>query len=121
MIEYELIPDPGILIIRPQEALSAGDFDTLTQATNEFIDENGALSGVCIQAERFPGWENFSGFLSHMRFVKDQQARVSKVAIVSNSTLLETMPKIVAYFVNAEVRHFFNDELVEALDWLREH
>jgi hypothetical protein len=121
MIEYELIPDPGILVIRPQEALKASDFDTLTQATDEYIEANGSLAGVCIQAEHFPGWENFSGFISHLKFVKGQQTKVAKVALVSNSILLEALPRIVDHFINADVRHFFNDELTEALDWMREY
>ncbi len=119
MIEYELIPDPGILVIRPQEALKTSDFATLTKATDDYIEANGSLAGVCIQAEFFPGWENFGSFLSHLKFVRDQQTKVAKVAMVSNSTLFETMPRIVDHFVNAEVRHFFNDELIEAMDWLR--
>jgi hypothetical protein len=41
--------------------------------------------------------------------------------MVSNSTLFEAMPRLVDHFINAEVRHFFNDELVEAMDWLRGH
>ena len=40
MIEYELIPDPGILVIRPQEALKASDFETLTTATDDYIQAN---------------------------------------------------------------------------------
>jgi hypothetical protein len=121
MIEYELIPDPGILVIRPQQALKTSDFEILTKATDDYIAANGSLAGVCIQVEYFPGWENFGSFVSHLRFVKNQQKKVAKVAIVSNSALFEAIPKIVEHFVNAEVRHFFNDELVDAMDWLREH
>jgi len=121
MIDYELIPDPGILVIRPEKALKTSDFETLTKATDDYIKANGSLAGVCIQAECFPGWENFGSFLSHLRFVKNQQQKVAKVAIVSNATLFEAVPKIVEHFVNTEVRHFFNDELVDAMDWLREH
>jgi len=121
MIEYELIPDPGILVIRPKGALQSSDFETLTAATDEFIATEGSLAGVCIQVESFPGWQNFAGFVSHLNFIKDQQTRVSKVAMVSDSTLMEVMPKLVDHFVNAEVRHFYNDELVLALDWIRDH
>ncbi|MDG2155651.1 MAG: STAS/SEC14 domain-containing protein [Gammaproteobacteria bacterium] len=121
MIDYELIPDPGILVIRPKEALKSSDFEMLTKATDDYITANGSLAGVCIQAQFFPGWENFGGFVSHLKFVKSQQAKVEKVAMVSNSTLFEAMPRLVDHFTNAEVRHFFNDELVEAMDWLRGH
>jgi len=121
MIEYELIPDPGILVIRPIDALKSEDFDKLRAATDKFIEDEGSLAGVCIQAESFPGWQNFASFMSHMQFIKEQQQRVAKVAIISESTFLEFMPKVMDHFVNAEVRHFFSDELAEAMDWLREH
>jgi len=121
MIEHELIPDPGILVIRPKDALESSDFEQLRASADAFIEEEGPIVGVCIQVDSFPGWENFAGFTSHLNFVKDQQSRVQKVAMVSDSTLMEFIPKFIDHFVNAEVRHFFNDELVQAMDWLRDH
>lgn len=118
MVSYELIRDKGILVIMPEGPLRTEDFEALGQAVDDYIVSEGALNGVMISAEKFPGWEDFSGFLSHVRFVKDNNRDIDKVAAVTDSAFLSIMPRVVAYFVTADVRHFAYGQREEAMAWL---
>ena len=118
MVSYELIRDKGILVIMPEGPLQSDDFEALGKAVDDYIVSEGALTGVMISAERFPGWEDLSGFLSHMRFVKENNRDIDKVAAVTDSAFLSIMPRVVDYFVSADVRHFAYSDREAAMDWL---
>lgn len=119
MLSYELIRDQGILVIMPEGPLRSEDFEALGQAVDDYVVSDGALTGIMISAERFPGWEDFGGFLSHMRFVKENNRDVDKVAAVTDSAFLSIMPRVVALFISAEVRHFAIAERDAAMVWLK--
>jgi len=118
MIHFELLRDAGILIVTPQGPLEKADFELVRQEVDPFIAAKGELTGLMIYAKSFPGWKNFEGFLSHLKFVGEHQRKIERVAAVSDSELLTIMPGIVAHFVHAEVKHFGFDEKERALAWL---
>lgn len=118
MVGYELVRDKGILIIMPEGPLQSEDFEALGRAVDDYIVSEGALTGVMISAEKFPGWEDFSGFLSHLRFVRENNRDIDKVAAVTDSAFLSIMPRVVDYFVSADVRHFQYDQREAAMAWL---
>ncbi len=118
MLSYELLEDQGVLIIQPHGKLRTEDFEALSKAVDDYIVREGALTGVMITAEKFPGWEDFHALLSHVQFVRDNRADIDKVAAVSDSTILTFMPRIVDHFTSAEVRHFEYDRRDEAMAWL---
>jgi len=118
MVSYELIRDQGILVIMPEGPLRTEDFVALGQAVDDYIVSDGALNGVMISAEKFPGWEDFSGFLSHVKFVRENNRGIDKGAAVTDSAFLSIMPRVVDYFVSADVRHFPYAERDAAMDWL---
>lgn len=118
MVSYELIRDKGILVIMPEGPLRTDDFQALGKAVDDYIVGEGALNGVMISAEKFPGWEDFAGFLSHLRFVKENNRDIDKVAAVTDSAFLSIMPRVVDYFISADVRHFPYGEREAAMAWL---
>ena len=120
MLNYNLLKDQGILILTPTGALEESDFAAVARAIDPYIDEKGELRGIMIDAEAFPGWNDFGAFISHMRFIRDHHRHVRKVAAVSDSAFLTIAPRIARHFVNAEVRHFERARRDAALAWLRE-
>ena len=120
MLNHELHRDDGILVLKPDGALKASDFEAVAEELDPFIDEKGNLRGLLIEAESFPGWNDFGAFVSHLRFVRDHHRHIGKVAAVSDSAFLSIAPKIANHFVNAEVRHFDFNEREAAITWLRE-
>ena len=67
-----------------------------------------------VEAELFPGRQGFAGRTAHLRFVREHQRLIRRVAVVSDGALLSRLARLASHFVTAEVRHF-----AEALDWLR--
>lgn len=118
MVDFELLQDEGILILRPQGSLEASDFQKIAQEIDPYIEANGKLHGVMIDAKSFPGWHDFAALIAHLSFVKNHHRMIEMIAAVSDSSFLTIAPKIASHFVQAQVRHFASDQKVEALDWL---
>lgn len=119
MLEYELLQTDGILILRPQGRLEAADFEKLAKEVDPYIEANGRLHGLMVDAEAFPGWKDFAALVAHLRFVRDHHRKIEKVAVVSDSNFLSVAPKVASHFVQAELRHFAYSQHDEALVWLR--
>jgi hypothetical protein len=71
-----------------------------------------------IVAERFPGWESFAALVTHIRFVRHHESRIRRIAVVTDSPLLELLPALAQHFVSADVRRFSFDQRAAAFDWL---
>jgi len=118
MLEPQLLADEGILVLTPQGPLEKADFERLALLVDPYIEQKGALKGVMIYAKSFPGWADFAALLTHLRFVKDHQQHVARVAAVSDSSVLTVLSAIAKHFVRAEVRHFEFDARDQAMRWL---
>ena len=119
MIKARLLREDGILVVSPVDTLEATDFERLRLLVDPYIEEHGELKGLLIDVETFPGWEDFSGMLSHLRFVHDYQQRINRVAAVTDNDILAILPQVADYFAAAEVRRFDYTDRDLALNWLR--
>jgi hypothetical protein len=119
MVEHELRQAEGVLILRPKDRLEAADFQSLAQEIDPYIEANGRLHGILLDAESFPGWKDFAALLAHLKFVREHHRKIEKIAVVSDSSFLSVAPKIASHFVRAEVRHFPHSQQEDALRWLR--
>jgi hypothetical protein len=120
MLVHELLPDEGILLVRPQGPIQAGDFESVANVVDLYIEQNGKLCGVMVEARSFPGWDSFAALLSHLRFVRDHHRFVAKVAAVSDSAILSRLPRKSPNISSKPSRHFNADDREAALAWLRE-
>jgi hypothetical protein len=118
MINHKLLQMEGILILTPEAPLESADFERLVQEIDPYIEANGKLHGVMIDAESFPGWKDFAGLIAHLRFVRNHHQKVQKIAVVSDSSFLSFAPKFASHFVQAEVKHFSHSQREDALHWL---
>jgi len=119
VVKYELLRADGILVIQPESSLEAADFQRVAQEIDPYIEANGRLHGIMIDAKSFPGWKDFAALLAHFKFVKDHHRKIDRIAAVGDSSFLTIAPKIASHFVQAEVRHFAHAQRDEALNWLR--
>ena len=86
-LEFELDGDRRLLRVVPREALEKGDFTALTTTVDGFLDQGGTLTGLVIDADRFPGWEDFGAFLAHLRFVRAHHTVIRRVAVVTDDRM----------------------------------
>ena len=119
MLINEVMLDEKILVIKPEGSLKTADFETLSKEVDPYIEAMGSLNGLMIYSESFPGWENFAALLSHIKFVKEHQHNIKKVAAVTDSGFLSILPRVAGQFVQAEVKHFPYQDKDLALDWLK--
>ena len=118
MLDVELLRDKGIAVLTPEGKLEASDFERVGHVVDPFLEENGRLNGLLLQARSFPGWADFAALSTHMKFVRDHQRLVRRVAIVSDSPVLKVLPALAQHFVAAEIRNFGFDEKQQAMAWL---
>jgi hypothetical protein len=120
MIDHELLREAGVLVVSPRGALQAADFENLAREVDPYIAERGSLAGLMICVESFPGWKDFAGLVSHLRFVRDHHRKIHRVAAVTDSGFLSIALRIAQHFVHADVRHFPYADRAQALAWLSE-
>lgn len=106
------------LILEPSGPLAEADFAALA-ARFEARAAAGPVNLV-INAAAFPGWTDFAAFASHLGFIRDHQRRVEKIALVSDSRLLDLAPRVADLVLAADIRHFPADALAAALAWAAE-
>ena len=120
MISFELLRDEGIVIITPEAPLQKSDFDMLSREVDAYIRDHGDLAGIIIHTESFPGWDDFSGFTHHIKFVKAHHRNIKRVAAVTDGKILPIIPNLARHFVTAEIRHFNYEDFDNAMAWVKE-
>src|SRR5262249_15010050 len=121
MIEHKLDTEQAILYLRPKSALSEADFAELAREVDPFLQRTGgALAGIVIEAESFPGWDSLGALMAHLRFVRDHPRRVRKAAVGPDALLGDLAEKLASHFVAAEIRHFPAGQLDAARRWVLE-
>ena len=119
MLQIKFDRDAGIVTVTPSVPLNENDFSVLASEVDPYIEKEGKLNGLIIQVESFPGWENFAGLISHLKFIREHHKKIEKVAAVSDGKIVSIMPQIVDHFVNAKVKYFPYESLDEAISWVK--
>ena len=118
MIEHHLDPATSILLVKPHSALDKNDFVEMAKAVDPQIEAHGDLAGLIIEAPHFPGWDSFGALVSHMRFIRDHEKHVKKIAVVTDSHLGDVAERLTSHFVSAQIKHFPAGEVEQARSWI---
>lgn len=118
MINIEFDDKKAIVILSPSGTLHSDDFAKVAEMVDPYIAEHGELRGLIIYTKEFPGWEDFSALLTHIKFVKDHHKHIAKVALVSDIAIADFTKSIINHFVNAEVATFHFNSLADAKQWM---
>lgn len=118
MIDFEFDQATRILRLSPKSALDRVDFTELANAVDPEIQSGGDLAGIIIDAPHFPGWDGFGALVTHLRFVRDHQQHVKRIAVVTNSHLGDLAERLLSHFVAAEVRQFPAGQTAQARQWI---
>lgn len=116
MIDFELIADGGILLVKPAGPLFEADFTALAVTVDPYIAKNGKLVGLLIDAPSFPDWDGFAGLLHHFRSVRDHHRNIERVAAVTDNAFLKIMLRIAEHFARPEIKVFPGTERADALE-----
>ena len=119
MLNIKLDKNNSIAVLEPDGELTEADFINAAKIIDPYLEESNQLNGLIIHTQSFPGWDSFSVFISHFKFVKDHHKKISHVAIVTDSPLGTLAENITSHFVSAEIKHFSYSEYDNAVKWIK--
>lgn len=119
MLDYDLDKTSGILTLEPNGPLTVEDFNAITADVDGYLSDHSNLTGILLTVAHVPGWESFSAVVQHMRFVRDHQQRISRVAVLTDNPVLKIPPQIAALFAHPEFRVFGSGDRDNAMNWLK--
>ena len=117
-LHHHLLKESGVLVLHPDDKLTKEDFAGVAAEIDPYIEENGKLNGMLIDANHFPGWNGFSDMIAHLRFVRDHHKNIKRVAIVADEETKSHLRRMMDHFVAAEVKHFPLADRTKAMEWL---
>lgn len=119
MLEHRLDATTGILHLQPKGALEKEDFARLALTVDPYVETQGQLNGIIIDAPKFPGWDGLGAMAAHMRFVREHHKKVRKIAVVTDAALGNLAEKFASHFVAAEIKRFHAGEVEAAKQWIQ--
>ncbi len=120
MLQVDLDETEAIATLSPQGALTESDFEHAGNMVDQYLENHSALRGLIINSRDFEGWDSFSALLQHLRFIRDHQRQISRVALVTDSPVGQLGDKLADHFVAAEIRSFPFDDMIDARRWIKE-
>lgn len=118
MLNVKLDRDEGIAVLEPEGALTEEDFAYAVGVIDPHIQEIGPLEGIIIHVDSFPGWASFASLVHHLKFVREHHRKVRRVALVTDSAIVNAAETIGSHLVEAEVRKFPFDQEEQARQWI---
>ena len=118
MLDIDVDKTRSIVMIRPHSRLDKQDFAELANSVDPQIEEHGDLKGLILDVDKFPGWDSFGAMVTHMRFVRNHEKHVKRIAVVTDSHLGDVAEHLASHFISAEIRHFPADEMMQAQAWI---
>jgi hypothetical protein len=106
----------GIIDIQPSGPLTCETFQEL----GRLLQQNTSVKGFLIESKKFPGWANFQAFKDHMKFIKDNQSKIKKIALVSDSPLAFLGENVMGLFLAPRIKRFPFDQSAAARIWIQE-
>jgi SpoIIAA-like len=119
VLDHSLDESSGILTLEPKAPLTANDFEALAAEVDSYLANHDHLTGMLLIAAHIPGWENFAALVHHLRFVRDHQKHIARVAVLTDNSLLKIAPEIATHFAHPEFRVFAGGDRASAIQWLK--
>jgi hypothetical protein len=108
----------SILYLKPEQALSTEDFLQISSVLDSYFKDRAQLRGLVIETKNFPGWENFDAFIAHVKFIRKHNARIQRIALVTDSKFADFAKSFIGLFVKSQIKHFYYDQASFATKWI---
>ena len=116
MIKTEMIAGNALRVTAP-EKLKAGDFRQIAPQIDSLISQHGKIR-LLIDASGFKGWENIAAFENHAGFIKDNQQKIERIAVIVGHDWQHWLIGAVRIFLHPEVKAYDKSHESEALQWI---
>jgi len=122
MLNINLDLEKNIVVLEPDDKLTEKDFVHARNIIDEHLHlKDQTIEGIIIHSEHFPGWEDFTALIAHLKFVKDHHKQVKKVALVTDSKLSKIAEVLGSHFVAAQIKSFPHQQIADAKNWISSH
>lgn len=118
MIKFDIDETNLLVEIHLDGPLQEKDFTSLAAAVDPLIEIKGALSGILIQTESFPGWESLAAMIQHFKFIKNHHTKIKKIALVTDTKLANIAETLMSHFIAAEIKKFPAGDYQLAKNWI---
>jgi len=118
MIDTKFDSEKNIAVVTPGKTVSAADLTALSEAFNAYINTHDSVPNVVIRADGLPHWQDMAALKRHIKFIRDHQRVVAKLALVTDSPGLALLPMLARLFVKTTLRRFSTAREAEALAWV---
>lgn len=118
MLDYKLLPEEGIVCIHPESPLQARDFVALNEMIERYLSNHEQLNGLLITSDDSLGWEEFSDWVGHLTFARDELSAIARIATVSDTQMPDIAASIHKYFTQSEIKNFSHAEQSQAMSWV---
>jgi hypothetical protein len=119
-MNINLDENKSILYVKPTPPLKAEDFLELSSVADSYLKDHAMLKGLVIEVVKFPGWENIDAFMAHLKFIKNHQAKIKKIAVVTDSKFAVIGEKFIGSLVANKVKRFPFGEVALAQQWIEQ-
>ncbi|WP_186766669.1 STAS/SEC14 domain-containing protein [Puniceibacterium confluentis] len=109
----------GVLHVQLLGKLDSSVYAEEEQDLNAFIRANDRFR-LLLDLREFDGWQGLGAVADHLKLVRDHRHFVSRMAVVGSSRYAKLARRVSSKFINADVRHFDDDELSKAMAWISE-
>jgi hypothetical protein len=116
VIKTEMIAGNALRVTAP-EKLKAGDFRQIAPQIDSLISQHGKIR-LLIDASGFKGWENIAAFENHAGFIKDNQQKIERIAVIVGHDWQHWLIGAVRIFLHPEVKAYDKSHESEALQWI---
>jgi len=97
--------------------LGENDFHDIAPQIDSIIGRFGQVR-LLIDATGFNGWANVAAFENHVRFIKDHQAKVDRIAVIAGHEWQHWLVGAVRILLHPDVRAYDRTQDDEALRWI---
>jgi len=116
MISIERLSETIFKLV-PSGKIGRENFHQLAMQIDPLI-QAGSKPRLLVDATDFKGWDSLSAFERHIRFVKEHQKQVERIAIVAGHDWQRWVMSAVKMFVHPEVRIYDKFNEAEGRKWL---
>jgi SpoIIAA-like len=116
-ITHRVLSDTGVVVVEVVEPLRVQDIDELATLVDGWLTEHPTLPGLVLHARAFPGWENVSGLVRHLRFIVGHHRHLDRVALAVDGPLAAVAATVAELVAHPQVHQFTFDELSAAIAW----
>ncbi len=118
MLAVKIDKTNHIAVLEPDGPLTEKDFKEAARQVDELIAEFGKITGIVIRAKSFPGWDSIAALVGHLKFLHEFHAKMSRVALATESVAAHIAEVFATHFVAAEIKIFSYDDFEKARQWV---